>query len=148
MRVAPNTFPSVRPGSAPVHDRPWPGMTVSVAARTVAARGLRGPPRYRYADPGVCAVARSWSGRVPCGGFAVRAVPERDDAALAAGARPGRGRAPCGHSRWSPRSGPWRAAMARNGPARKPNGSRLVSSASLGLSNYDRDLWTAQDLNL
>ncbi len=53
-----------------------------------------------------------------------------------------------GLSRWSPRSGPRRAAMARNGPARKPNGSRLVSPTSLVISNYGRDLWAVQDLNL
>jgi transposase len=43
---------------------------------------------------------------------------------------------------------PRRAAVARNGPARKPNGSRLVSPVSLVLSNYGCDLWAVQDLNL
>jgi hypothetical protein len=44
--------------------------------------------------------------------------------------------------------GPQCAAVARNGPPRKPNGSRLVSPVSLILSNYGRDLWAVQDLNL
>ena len=44
--------------------------------------------------------------------------------------------------------GPRRAAVARNGPARKPNGSRLVSPVSLVLSNCGRGLWAVQDLNL
>src|SRR6516164_1200803 len=43
---------------------------------------------------------------------------------------------------------PRRTAVARNGPARKPNGSRLVSLVSLVLSNCGRDLWAVQGLNL
>jgi hypothetical protein len=43
---------------------------------------------------------------------------------------------------------PRRAAVARNGPLRKPNGSRLVSPGSLVLSNCGYNLWAVQDLNL
>ena len=132
-----------RPVGQPIFDRLPNGHRLRLADARLDV-GVQTPELVPHLGPDLAA-------HLAADSLTVRAVPERDDSVscrCTASARPGHGGAPCARSRWSPRSGPPRAAMARSGPARKPNGSRLVSPVSLVLSNCGCDLWAVQDLNL
>jgi hypothetical protein len=158
-------FRSLRAHRKPAHDHRR-GQS-SAACWTIIACGFadaRLDVGVQIPEP--CPAPRSWSGRSPCDGSACRLGRTR--------AR--RRRASCQHTGRLPAASRWQATappvLVRATAGRRvvvvegvlapatachhglerastePDGSRLVSPASLVLSNCGRDLWAVQDLNL